>query len=104
MWSHFAMPIGPRASAMLTVTPNCAKARTKAPIGARLPWSTTVPAQSRIAACIFMVASFASSAQHRMMQDRSEGDINLGDARAAWQRDYIDAETRALLEEDSRWF
>ena len=38
------------------------------------------------------------------MQDRSEGDINLGDARAAWQRDYIDAETRALLEEDSRWF
>jgi 4-aminobutyrate aminotransferase len=42
--------------------------------------------------------------QHVTMQDRSEGDINLGDARAAWQRDYIDAETRALLEEDSRWF
>ena len=38
------------------------------------------------------------------MQDRSEGDINLGGARAAWQRDYIDAETRVLLEEDSRWF
>ena len=37
-------------------------------------------------------------------KDRSEGDINLGGARAAWQRDYIDAETRALLEEDSRWF
>ena len=35
---------------------------------------------------------------------RSEGDINLGDARAAWQRDYIDAETRALLDEDARWF
>ena len=31
-------------------TPNCAKARTKAPIGARLPWSSTVPAQSRITA------------------------------------------------------
>ncbi len=38
------------------------------------------------------------------MQDRSEGDINLGDARTAWQRDYIDAETRALLDEDARWF
>jgi 4-aminobutyrate aminotransferase len=51
-----------------------------------------------------MVASFASSAQHRMMHDHSEGDINLGDARAAWQRGYIDAETRTLLDEDSRWF
>ena len=38
------------------------------------------------------------------MQDRSEGDINLGDARAAWQRDYIDAEARSLLEEDAHWF
>src|ERR1700689_4007305 len=38
------------------------------------------------------------------MQDRSEGDINLGDARAAWHRDYLDAETRAVLEEDTRWF
>ena len=109
MWSHFAMPIGPRASAMLIVTPNCAKARTKAPIGARLPWSTTVPAQSRIAAWIFMrryqhACPSAPTAQHAVMQDHSEGDINLGDARAAWQRGYIDAETRALLDEDSRWF
>src|SRR6478752_9719124 len=39
-----------------------------------------------------------------MMHDRSEGDINLGDARAAWQRGYIDAETQALLDEDARWF
>ena len=38
------------------------------------------------------------------MEDHSEGDINLGDARTAWQRGYIDAETRALLEEDARWF
>ena len=38
------------------------------------------------------------------MQDHSEGDINLGDARAIWQRGYIDAETQALLDEDSRWF
>jgi 4-aminobutyrate aminotransferase len=38
------------------------------------------------------------------MQDRSEGDVNLGDARAAVQREYIDAETRALLDEDARWF
>jgi 4-aminobutyrate aminotransferase len=38
------------------------------------------------------------------MQDHSEGDINLGDARTAWQRGYIDAETQALLDEDARWF
>ena len=38
------------------------------------------------------------------MQDRSEGDINLGDARDVWQRGYIDAETEALLDEDARWF
>ena len=38
------------------------------------------------------------------MQDRSEGDLNIGDARAEWQRGYIDAETRALLGEDARWF
>jgi 4-aminobutyrate aminotransferase len=38
------------------------------------------------------------------MQDRSEGDLNLGDARATWQRGHIDAETRALLDEDARWF
>lgn len=38
------------------------------------------------------------------MQDRSEGDINLGDARVMWQRDHIDAKTRALLDEDARWF
>ena len=50
----------------------------------------------------------APTAQHGCMQehrpDRSEGDINLGDARAAWQREYIDAETRALLDEDAHWF
>ena len=40
----------------------------------------------------------------RCMQDRSEGDINLGTARAAWQSRYIDAETRALLDEDARFF
>jgi 4-aminobutyrate aminotransferase len=38
------------------------------------------------------------------MRDRSEGDINQTDARARWQRGYIDAETQALLDEDSRWF
>lgn len=36
--------------------------------------------------------------------DRSEGDVNLGDRRAAWQAQHIDADTRALLEEDARWF
>ena len=38
------------------------------------------------------------------MPDRSEGDINLGGARAAWQREHINAETRALLDEDARRF
>jgi 4-aminobutyrate aminotransferase len=38
------------------------------------------------------------------MHDRSEGDLNLGNARSEWQRDYLDAETRALLEQDARWF
>lgn len=32
------------------------------------------------------------------------GRCEFGDARAAWQRAYIDAETRALLDEDARWF
>ncbi len=36
--------------------------------------------------------------------DRSEGDVNLGDRRSAWQSTHIDAETRALLDEDARWF
>jgi len=36
--------------------------------------------------------------------DRSEGDVNLGDRRQAWQARHIDAPTRALLDEDARWF
>ncbi len=36
--------------------------------------------------------------------DRSEGDVNLGGRRAAWQADHLDARTRELLEEDARWF
>lgn len=36
--------------------------------------------------------------------DRSEGDINYGDRRTAWQSTHIDAPTRALLDEDARWF
>lgn len=36
--------------------------------------------------------------------DRSEGDVNLGDRRTAWQSAHIDEETRALLDEDARWF
>jgi 4-aminobutyrate aminotransferase len=51
-----------------------------------------------------MLAPGAPTAQHAAMQDRSEGDVNIGDARANWQREYIDAETRALLDEDARWF
>lgn len=36
--------------------------------------------------------------------DRSEGDVNLGDRRTAWQSAHIDPATRALLDEDARWF
>jgi 4-aminobutyrate aminotransferase len=35
---------------------------------------------------------------------QSEGDVNLSSARAAWQRDQLDEQTRALLEEDARYF
>ena len=36
--------------------------------------------------------------------DRSEGDVNLGDRRTAWQARHLDAATRELLDEDARWF
>jgi len=35
---------------------------------------------------------------------QSEGDVNLSAARAAWQSENLDAGTRALLEEDARFF
>jgi 4-aminobutyrate aminotransferase len=34
----------------------------------------------------------------------SEGDLNLSAARAAWQRDHLDAQTQELLAEDARYF
>lgn len=36
--------------------------------------------------------------------DPSEGDVNLGSRRTHWQMTHIDAPTRALLDEDARWF
>ncbi len=39
-----------------------------------------------------------------MATDHSEGDVNLGPARAAWQRDHIDAATQALLDADAGVF
>lgn len=36
--------------------------------------------------------------------DRSEGDVNLSPLRARWQAEQLDAATRALLEEDERYF
>lgn len=35
---------------------------------------------------------------------QSEGDVNLSPQRAAWQASALDAETRALLDEDARYF
>ena len=36
--------------------------------------------------------------------NRSEGDINISPRRDRWQADHLDADSRALLEEDSRYF
>ena len=36
--------------------------------------------------------------------DHSEGDVNLGQRRTDWQAQHIDPATRALLDEDARWF
>jgi len=36
--------------------------------------------------------------------DRSEGDVNLGAQRSAWQEAHLDPATRELLAEDARWF
>jgi 4-aminobutyrate aminotransferase len=35
---------------------------------------------------------------------RSEGDINISPRRDQWQTEHLDADTRALLAEDERWF
>jgi 4-aminobutyrate aminotransferase len=37
-------------------------------------------------------------------KDHSEGDLNLSPNRVHWQREHIDGKTRALLEEDARYF
>lgn len=36
--------------------------------------------------------------------DRSEGDINISPARDQWQKEHLNDESRALLEEDARYF
>ncbi len=35
---------------------------------------------------------------------RSEGDVNISDRRRQWQEENLDAQTRALLAEDERYF
>jgi len=35
---------------------------------------------------------------------KSEGDINISPRRVQWQDSHLDAESRALLEEDARYF
>jgi len=44
------------------------------------------------------------TATSKSAPDRSEGDINLSDRRAAWQAGALDDETRKLLSEDARYF
>jgi 4-aminobutyrate aminotransferase len=41
---------------------------------------------------------------HETLPRPSEGDVNRSDRRAAWQAAALDPETRALLEEDARYF
>ena len=36
--------------------------------------------------------------------DKSEGDINISPRRKEWQEKHLDSESRALLEEDARYF
>ncbi len=38
------------------------------------------------------------------VQHKSEGDVNISDRRTEWQRSNLDDNTRALLEEDARYF
>ena len=38
------------------------------------------------------------------IQPAAEGDVNASPQRAAWQADMLDADTRACLDEDARWF
>src|SRR5579885_1042099 len=47
-WSFLCSPIGRRASSNVISTPRPANVRTNGTSGARLPWSTVVPAQSKI--------------------------------------------------------
>ena len=56
MWSRFAVPIGPRASASDTVTPWRAKSSTNTPAGAREPKSIVVPARSKATSRIWEAA------------------------------------------------
>lgn len=36
--------------------------------------------------------------------DRTEGDVNISERRAQWQQEHLNTETRALLDEDARYF
>lgn len=41
---------------------------------------------------------------HRSHVPQSEGDVNVSSLRESWQREHLDEETRAVLEEDARYF
>ena len=43
-------------------------------------------------------------ADNDLSAEKSEGDINLSQQRDQWQADSLDAETRALLAEDAKYF
>jgi hypothetical protein len=59
------MPMGPRAPSMLMSMPNSANVSTNAPIGASDPWSTTVPAQSKITAFTCRIAVALADTQSK---------------------------------------
>src|SRR6185437_15936237 len=70
---RLAMPMGPRASAVLSAIPNSANASTNAPIAASEPWSITVPAQSKITALSCMEILLAEEIGDNFLGDRERG-------------------------------
>src|ERR1700749_2754120 len=57
---HFGRPMGPRASSIAISPPKPRNTSTKAPIGAREPKSTMVPAQSKTTALRAVMAALLS--------------------------------------------
>src|SRR5262249_32534578 len=103
MWSRFGSPIGTRASATDSSMPQLRKSSTNAPMGARLPKSTTVPAQSKTTAASRCPAFSVISSLHGSVprRDRLLADCESGaHAGAARHADYAHPGVRRI---DEAW-